>query len=151
MLTCFTSKALEAKFFLSSVLGGVSVEFGKLGRFLEILPGALGTNFQSAVRVRSPAVVPFVEEVVGVAVVGGLDAVVARAVEPSLALETLRESATELIVSHDLEHTVCRHNQLKAKDKIRKTEGIGNDEGLHTRRVTRGRDTFYLVICLTTK
>ena len=115
---------MEAKFLLSKVLRGVSVEFGKLCRFLEILPGALGTNFQSAVRVRSPAVVPFVEEVVGVAVVGGLDAVVARAVEPSLALETLRESATELIVCHDLERTICWHNQLETKDKFRKTEGI---------------------------
>ena len=103
MLTCFTSKALEAKFFLSSVLGGVSVEFGKLGRFLEILPGALGTNFQSAVRVRSPAVVALVEEVVRVSVVDSLHAVVARAVEPALALERLGVSPAEVVVRRRVE------------------------------------------------
>eukprot|EP00353_Schmidingerella_taraikaensis_P009113 CAMPEP_0185568390 /NCGR_PEP_ID=MMETSP0434-20130131/1369_1 /TAXON_ID=626734 ORGANISM="Favella taraikaensis, Strain Fe Narragansett Bay" /NCGR_SAMPLE_ID=MMETSP0434 /ASSEMBLY_ACC=CAM_ASM_000379 /LENGTH=139 /DNA_ID=CAMNT_0028182901 /DNA_START=83 /DNA_END=502 /DNA_ORIENTATION=+ len=102
LVTC--SEALVAVLLLVGALGSVSIQLGQvLLRVLEVEPGALGSDFEAAVGVRSPAVVALVEEVVRVSVVDSLHAVVARAVEPALALERLGVSPAEVVVRRRVE------------------------------------------------
>lgn len=72
----------------SRVLGCVSADLDKdLFGVLEILPGALGSDIDTAVGVAGPAVLAGIEEVVGVRVVRVLQTVPALAVEEVLGLE----------------------------------------------------------------
>ena len=90
--------------FVPGAFGDVAFEFDKLSlRLLEILPRALGTKLETTGGIGCPAVMPLVEEVVRVGVVHGLNTIVAGAVEPARALESLGPAATHEVVGRGLE------------------------------------------------
>ena len=95
---------------LANVLGTISIELVSevLLGVLEVFPGALGADLEATLGIRSPAVESPIEEVVWVRIVDGLNAVVSRAVQPALALESLGPPARLPVVREDVETGVHR-------------------------------------------
>ena len=98
------SEALDAIFLQASVLRYISIELvcKTLVHIFEVLPGALGSDLESALRVSCPAVEPPIVEVVRVSIMDLLNPVVARPVKPALALECLRPAPALIIVRKDV-------------------------------------------------
>ena len=107
------SKALVAVLVLASIPSRISLELDQVfGGFLEVLPGALGADFQTTVRVSCPAVMTLVEKVVWIRIVGLLGSIVTRSVELSLTLESLGRSARQKLVRCHVPHYVHWYKNL---------------------------------------
>ena len=131
------------------------MQLGKiLGGVLEVQPGALGADLETAIGVRGPAVVALVPEVVWVSIVCGLRIVVSMAVEPDLSLERLREAPRLEVVCQGGAQRVSGDNDLQQQEIIELvTQYTFASKCLLklTKQSQSGTETFCLVIWRTRK
>ena len=93
---------------------GISGELGEhLFGLLEVFPGALGADVDTACGVAGPAIVHRVEVVVGVHVRNLLITVVALAVQPVLRLKSRRQDARAEVVEDSETHEEGNGETLK--------------------------------------
>ena len=108
------SHASEASFLDLGVTCSISLELVEVLRGVDkVLPGALGTKLQTALRVSGPAVMSLIPEVVWVGVMHGLHSVVALSVKPAAPLKGLRRVTSQRIVSGRVENEVSGHHHLR--------------------------------------
>ena len=109
----YQSKALVAALLQAREFCAVSLELVRktLLDVLEVLPGALWSDFEATVWISGPALESPVEEVVRVCIMDLLYPVVTRAVKPALALESLRPAAALIVVGENMETRIDRDEE----------------------------------------
>ena len=112
---------------MANVPSSISLKFDQVfSGILEIFPGALGADFQTAVRVRCPAIMTLVEKVVWIRIEGLLGSIVACSVEPSFTLEALGITARQTFVCVHMPNHVRWDKYLT---KVKRSVGIYRSRG----------------------